>query len=72
MQPADQEVFLSTGDLAARYQVPIATVHQWLHKGTAPTSIKIGRYRRFRLADVLDFERSRTNGPIAAKAEASA
>lgn len=47
---------LSVGDLAAREQVSVATVHQWLYKGTAPRSMKIGRYRRFRLADVLAWE----------------
>lgn len=51
--------FLSVQDLAARYQVPEQTVYKWLHKRTAPPSLKIGRYRRFRLAAVLAWEAER-------------
>jgi excisionase family DNA binding protein len=51
--------FLSTEDLADRYAVPVQTVYAWLHKGTAPPSLKIGRYRRFRLSDVLAWEAAR-------------
>lgn len=61
MNQIDQEVFLSSQDLATRYQIPISTVYQWVHKGTAPRSLKIGRHRRFRLSDVLEFERSRSS-----------
>jgi predicted DNA-binding transcriptional regulator AlpA len=52
----EDERFLSVADLAARYQVSEPTVHQWLYKRTAPRSLKIGRYRRFRLSDVLAWE----------------
>jgi excisionase family DNA binding protein len=51
--------FLSVKDLADRYGVPVPTVYGWLHKGTAPPSLKVGRYRRFRLADVLAWEDQR-------------
>ena len=53
--------FLSVEDLAARYMVPVPTVYAWLHKGTAPPSLKIGKYRRFRLADVLAWEDERAD-----------
>lgn len=55
--------FLSVEDLARRYTVPPATVHQWLAKGTAPRSHKIGRYRRFLLADVLAWEDAQADRP---------
>jgi excisionase family DNA binding protein len=55
--------FLSVDELAERYAVPAATIHQWLHKGTGPRSLKIGRYRRFRVADVLAWEDSRADQP---------
>lgn len=48
--------FLSAQQLADRYDVPVATVHRWLHHRTAPRSLKIGRHRRFRLSDVIDWE----------------
>lgn len=59
--PSIDERFLSTHDLADRYQVSVASVHQWLSKGTAPRSMKIGRHRRFRLDDVLSWEASRAD-----------
>ncbi len=56
----------SVEDLANRYQVSEATVHQWLYKGTAPRSLKIGRYRRFRVEDVLAWEESHADREPAA------
>jgi excisionase family DNA binding protein len=53
---------LSVKDLAAREQVPEATVYRWIHVGTAPRSLKIGRYRRFRIEDVLAWEAEREDG----------
>lgn len=50
--------FLSVEELAERYAVSPATVHQWLYKRTGPRSFKIGRYRRFRLEDVIAWEQS--------------
>lgn len=60
---APSEPLLAVDDLAARYQVSPATVHQWLYKGTAPRSLKIGRYRRFRLEDVLTWEDAQADQP---------
>lgn len=57
----DTEAFLSVENLASRYQVSEATVHQWLYKGTAPRSLKIGRYRRFRMEDVLAWEEAQAD-----------
>lgn len=54
---------MSVADLANRYQVSEATVHQWLYRGVAPRSLKIGRYRRFLVEDVLLWERSRADQP---------
>lgn len=55
------EVLLSTDDLAARYQVSRATVHQWIYKGTAPRSLKIGKHRRFHMDDVLNWEEAQAD-----------
>ena len=60
----DTDTFLSVDDLATRYGVPKATVYAWLHKGTAPASLVIGRYRRFRLSDVLAWEAEREEGAV--------
>jgi excisionase family DNA binding protein len=58
--------FLSVAELADRYGVPVATVYAWLHKGTAPPSLKIGKYRRFRLEDVRTWEDERAREGTAA------
>ena len=57
--------FLSTQQLADRYGVPVATVHRWLHHGTAPRSLKIGRHRRFRLEDVIAWENDQADDRLA-------
>lgn len=49
--------FLTVDDLAERYQVPVATVRYWRHLGTGPKAVKIGRFVRYRLEDVLAWER---------------
>lgn len=47
-------------DLARREGVPVQTVYGWNKTGTGPTFMKIGRYARYRLADVIAWENSRT------------
>lgn len=53
------EKHLSVPELAERVGVPIATVHQWNSRRTGPKFMKIGKYVRYRLADVLAWENSR-------------
>jgi excisionase family DNA binding protein len=47
---------MSVEDVAAHFQVSTATVHTWIHKNAAPRSMRIGKYRRFRVEDVLAWE----------------
>ena len=54
-------IFLSVEDLALRYGISPATVHAWIYKGEAPRSYKIGRYRRFKLDDVVAWEEGRAS-----------
>ena len=49
--------YLTIDDLAERYQVPVATVRYWRHLGTGPKAMKIGRFVRYALDDVLEWER---------------
>ena len=56
-----RQEFLSVGEVADRYAVSSATVHAWIAKRTGPRSYKIGRYRRFRIDDVLAWEASRAD-----------
>lgn len=54
------EKHLSPEDLAEREGVPIQTVYGWNKTRTGPSFMKIGRHCRYRLADVIAWEQSRT------------
>ncbi len=54
---------MSVEDLADLCGVSTATIHQWLWKGTAPRSLKIGRHRRFMLEDVEAWLEARADQP---------
>jgi predicted DNA-binding transcriptional regulator AlpA len=51
---------LSPEDLAEREDVSVWTVYDWNKRRTGPRYMKIGRHVRYRLADVLAWEESRT------------
>lgn len=53
--PGEPE-YLTTDDLAARYQVAPATIRKWRHDGTGPPGIKLGRHVRYRRVDVERWE----------------
>ncbi len=42
----------TTAEVAAFLGVPVTTIHQWRHKGIGPRGIRVGRFVRFRWADV--------------------
>jgi len=57
---ASDERYLSVQDLAARYDVSRATVYNWNKRGTGPAYLKPGgNLVRYRIADVLAWEKSR-------------
>lgn len=60
------ERHLTMQDLAERCGVSVNTVRQWRVKGTGPRGMAIGKYVRFRLSDVLDWEESRADANGAA------
>ena len=47
---------LSPQDLAARVGVPVATVYNWRTTGYGPRGFRVGKYLRYRLADVEAWE----------------
>jgi predicted DNA-binding transcriptional regulator AlpA len=51
---------LSPAELAERYDVPIETVYGWNKQRSGPRYLRIGRHVRYRLSDVLAWEKSRT------------
>lgn len=62
MPTIDDRPHLTIVELAERERVPIETVYGWNKNGTGPPRMKIGRYVRYRLADVLAWEASRLRG----------
>jgi excisionase family DNA binding protein len=46
------DVLLTTEQLAAQLQVPVATVYRWNHVGTGPRPIHVGRHVRYRRTDI--------------------
>lgn len=47
---------LTTGDLAARWQLSPRTLQRWRLRQKGPLSCRIGRAVRYRIDDVLAFE----------------
>jgi excisionase family DNA binding protein len=57
--PIEDERHLSPQELAAREGVALMTVYQWNSRGGGPPFIKTGRLVRYRLNDVLAWEKAR-------------
>ena len=49
----DPDRLLSYAELAQWANAPERTVRQWVYRGDGPPALRIGRYRRFRVRDVL-------------------
>lgn len=52
----DDETWLTTAELATRLQVTAKTLAAWASAGTGPRYARIGRHRRYRLADIRAWE----------------
>jgi excisionase family DNA binding protein len=52
------EKHLTPEDLAERVRVPVSTVYQWNSRGGGPRFMRVGRYVRYKIADVNVWEES--------------
>ncbi|MFQ6331678.1 helix-turn-helix domain-containing protein [Nocardia sp. CWNU-33] len=50
------EIWLSTDDVAERLKIPKKTLTAWASTGRGPRFARMGRYRRYRLSDLLVWE----------------
>jgi predicted DNA-binding transcriptional regulator AlpA len=50
---------LSPGDLAEREGVPLKTIYAWNYVGSGPRYLRVGRFVRYRLTDVVAWEDAR-------------
>ena len=55
---------LTAEELAERWSVPKAHVHRLAREGSIPV-IRIGRYPRFRLGSIVEWETTQERGPDA-------
>jgi excisionase family DNA binding protein len=51
---------LTPEELARREGVPLQTIYGWNKTRSGPRYMKVGRHVRYRVADVLAWEKSRT------------
>ena len=52
-----EDHWISRRELAERYVLPVKTPAEWASKGTGPRYARFGRHVRYRLSDVVDWER---------------
>ncbi|MBF6393327.1 helix-turn-helix domain-containing protein [Nocardia farcinica] len=57
-----EDYWLTRKEVADRLKVPTKTLAQWAFKGTGPRYAKIGRFARYRLADVEAWENQQITG----------
>ncbi len=53
----ESQVWLSTQDVARRLNIPVKTLSAWATDGRGPRFARMGRYRRYRLTDLLLWEK---------------
>ncbi len=56
---------LTTSQVAAYLQVPVATIHQWRYRGEGPKAAKVGRHLRFRRVDLDAWLEQQSQKPAA-------
>ncbi|WP_350356455.1 helix-turn-helix domain-containing protein [Nocardia sputorum] len=57
--PAGDDVWLSTREVSERLKIPLKTLASWASAGRGPRYARMGRYRRYRLSDLLVWEQDR-------------
>jgi hypothetical protein len=60
------EIWLTRTELAERLKIAPATCAQWASRGVGPRYAIFGKFARYRLADVLDWEEQQFGGGDAA------
>ena len=53
-----EERWITRQELADRYGLPVKTPAEWATKGTGPRYAKFGRHVRYRMSDVMSWERA--------------
>ncbi|WP_030171803.1 MULTISPECIES: helix-turn-helix domain-containing protein [Actinomycetes] len=53
---SNSDHWLTRVELAGRLKLPPKTLAEWASKGAGPRFAKIGRFCRYKLSDVIDWE----------------
>ena len=59
-----QEEFLSTKDVATRWKVSTQSLNRWRLLLCGPPYVQLGKAVRYKLSDILEFERNGLHKPI--------
>ena len=54
--PMETPEFLTEAELAKRWRIDVRTLYGRRRAGKVPKHIRVGRQRRYRLSDIIDFE----------------
>ena len=57
-----KQIYFNEKDVAKRLGLSVKTLQNWRTKGIGPRWIKIGRSVRYRLRDIIAFQKSLTGG----------
>ncbi|NHQ58874.1 helix-turn-helix domain-containing protein [Micrococcus luteus] len=68
--PSDspRDRLLTPNDLAIYFDLPLSTIYGWRSKGTGPRGFRVGKFVRYRLADVEAWEQEQIEKEQAAHA----
>jgi hypothetical protein len=61
----EDDRWITRQQLADREQLPVATLAQWASQGKGPRYARFGRHCRYRLSDVIAWERNQFVGGAA-------
>ncbi|MFF0499743.1 helix-turn-helix domain-containing protein [Nocardia aobensis] len=58
----EDDVWLTTDEVAARLKIPKKTLAVWASLGRGPRYVRMGRYRRYRVVDLVAWEQTQLEG----------
>jgi len=53
---ASASKLLTPQELAERWSIPVGRLSEWRYSGIGPPYVKIGRYPRYRVEDIAQYE----------------
>jgi len=60
-----EDYWLSREEVAGRLKLPVKTLAQWASQGKGPRYSKIGRFARYKMSDLIEWENAQATGGAA-------